>query len=69
MRPYVKLLDHLLLPMRAAGGCVFIRQVISQAHGRFTPSIVAIKRCIEMLIEKQYLQRSENSRDTYSYIA
>jgi len=44
-------------------------QVISQARGRFTPNITAIKRCIEMLIEKQYLQRSEDSRDTYNYIA
>jgi len=50
--------------------CVYsASKVISQAHGRFTPSITAIKRCIELLIEKQYLQRHEESRDTYSYIA
>jgi len=48
---------------------VYVPQVITQARGRFTPSITAIKRCIEQLIDKQYLQRTDSSRDTYSYIA
>ncbi len=44
-----------------------IEEVITQSKQRFLPSIHLIKRCIEILIEKQYLERS--SVDEYSYIA
>ena len=33
------------------------------------PSISLIKRCIESLMEKQYLQRMEETKDTYQYVA
>ncbi|CAF1220958.1 unnamed protein product [Rotaria sordida] len=44
-----------------------IEEVITQSKQRFLPSIHIIKKCIEILIDKQYLERSSN--DEYSYIA
>lgn len=44
-----------------------IEEVITQSKQRFLPSIPVVKKCIEILIDKQYLQRS--STDEYSYMA
>ena len=38
-------------------------------QARFAPSISIIKKCIEMLIDKQYIERTQNSTDEYSYVA
>ena len=39
-----------------------IQEVIDMCKKRFAPSVPVIKKCIEQLIDKQYLERSE-SRD------
>ena len=44
-------------------------QTISQVKSRFTPNIQMIKRCIETLMDKQYLERQEEAKDTYNYMA
>lgn len=44
-------------------------QVISQSRARFNPSISMIKKCIEVLIDKQYIERSQASAEEYSYVA
>jgi len=44
-----------------------VEEVITQSKQRFLPSVQLIKKCIEILIDKQYLQRL--STDEYSYIA
>merc|ERR1712117_446266 len=46
-----------------------IQEVLSQSKARFAPSISIIKKCIEMLIDKQYIERTANSSDEYSYVA
>uniref|UniRef100_A0A3Q2YSC3 Cullin 2 n=1 Tax=Hippocampus comes TaxID=109280 RepID=A0A3Q2YSC3_HIPCM len=46
-----------------------IQEVINQSKARFNPSISMIKKCIEVLIDKQYIERSQTSADEYSYIA
>ncbi|CAK8696090.1 cullin-2-like [Clavelina lepadiformis] len=46
-----------------------IEEVITRSRTRFTPSISAIKRSIESLIEKSYLERAADSSDTYRYLA
>jgi hypothetical protein len=46
-----------------------VKETISQAKARFQPSIPMIKKCIEHLIEKEYLQRKEGETNTYSYVA
>lgn len=46
-----------------------IQEVLSQSKARFAPSVSIIKKCIEMLIDKQYIERTANSTDEYSYVA
>lgn len=47
---------------------LLIQEVINQSKARFTPSISLIKKCIEALIDKQYIERTK-TKDEYSYIA
>ncbi|KAI8353356.1 Cullin [Blakeslea trispora] len=44
-----------------------IQEIFDQANSRFSPSVVMIKKCIEQLLEKQFIARKE--RDTYVYVA
>jgi hypothetical protein len=44
-----------------------IQEIIDQANSRFSPSVIMIKKCIEQLLEKQFIARQE--RDTYVYVA
>ena len=46
-----------------------IESVISESRSRYVPPIADIKKCIESLLEKQYLERDRNSKDTYIYVA
>lgn len=45
-----------------------IQEVINQSKQRFTPSIGLIKKCIEALIDKLYIERT-STREEYKYIA
>lgn len=46
-----------------------IQEVIGLTKNHFTPSVPMIKKCIEILIEKQYLERKVNATDEYKYVA
>ncbi|XP_046844381.1 cullin-2-like isoform X2 [Xenia sp. Carnegie-2017] len=46
-----------------------VQEVISQSKTRFSPSVSMIKKAIESLIDKQYLERKNGSKDEYTYLA
>ncbi|KAI5117366.1 hypothetical protein M0805_002479 [Coniferiporia weirii] len=46
-----------------------IQEVISQISARFTPKIPDIKKAIDTLLEKEYIERVDGTRDTFAYVA
>eukprot|EP01105_Mastigella_eilhardi_P005888 TRINITY_DN1756_c0_g1_i8.p1 TRINITY_DN1756_c0_g1~~TRINITY_DN1756_c0_g1_i8.p1 ORF type:complete len:451 (+),score=119.73 TRINITY_DN1756_c0_g1_i8:841-2193(+) len=46
-----------------------VTETIAMVQNRFRPKIQSIKRSIDILIEKEYLERVADQKDVYSYIA
>lgn len=44
-------------------------QIYKEVQGRFNPSNAVVKKCIEILIEKSYIERDAKVKDVYLYVA
>merc|ERR1719175_174255 len=60
---------RIMKPRKLLKHNALIQEVLSQSKARFAPSISIIKKCIEMEMDKQYIERTQNSTDEYSYVA
>ena len=48
---------------------LLVQEVIEQTQNRFIPNISLIKKTLEHLIDKGYLERASDSNDRYLYVA
>jgi len=46
-----------------------VQQALAQTRSLFTPQIAMIKKCIDVLIDKEYLARAADASDEYNYVA
>ena len=46
-----------------------ISEVIYQAKSRFSPDIQMIDNCLDQLLDKQYIGKSKENKDTFVYVA
>ncbi|CCM04787.1 uncharacterized protein FIBRA_06980 [Fibroporia radiculosa] len=53
---------------QAMKGQILIQEVIAQLSKRFVPQVADIKKAIDILLEKEYIERMEESSDTFVYI-
>ncbi|KAJ3133273.1 hypothetical protein HK100_004534 [Physocladia obscura] len=60
---------RILKSRRTIGHNQLVQEVIDQAKARFLPSVPVIKKGIEQLIEKGYMERSKERKDQYVYVA
>jgi cullin 1 len=48
---------------------LLMQEVISQLQSRFKPQVPDIKKMIDHLLEKEYIERCADARDSYNYVA
>ncbi|VDO04941.1 unnamed protein product [Rodentolepis nana] len=60
---------RILKARKIIGHAELVKCVMVEASDRFKPPLPLVKRCVEDLIEKGYLERNPNDADQYNYLA
>lgn len=47
---------------------LLVSEAIELSKSRFYPSVLLIKKCIDILLDKAYIERDETNRDEYIYL-
>ena len=69
-RPSDGLLTRLARQRKKLDHISLVTEVIQQLASRFKPDVTMVKKRIESLIEREYLERAENpDRAAYNYLA
>jgi len=63
------LLHSIMKARKTIKNQALIQEVALQISQRFAPKVPDIKKAIETLLEKEYMERVEGSKDTFAYIA
>lgn len=46
-----------------------VTEVVTQLNQRFKPKVPLIKKCVDVLLDKEYLRRAESNVNEYEYVA
>ncbi|CAF4458617.1 unnamed protein product [Rotaria magnacalcarata] len=62
-------IGRIMKAIKTSKHALLIQEVIEQLTPRFKPKISLIKKCIDVLIEGEYLKRKPNEKDMLLYVS
>ena len=62
-------INRIMKARRTLKNQALIQEVISQISQQFTPKLQDIKKAIETMLEKEYIERAEGQPDTFKFIS
>ena len=61
-------LVRIMKAKKRLGHALLVSEAIELSKARFHPSISLIKKCIDILLDKAYIERDATNRDEYIYL-
>lgn len=61
-------LVRIMKARKRLGHSLLVSEAIESSKSRFYPSVSLIKKCIDILLDKSYIERDSTNRDEYIYL-